>query len=160
MTDGWRHAVARHPTAYPATKEIQEVRMKRMHDTTEPAASAEGRSVSMQLNNPRAHRRAAAARDRYQSIDDVLQDASLTRPQKRAILASWASDLWAIESCPWLRDVPGVRTPLRVSDLFAALRALDDDGPSSTGAGVLAFPAPPYARVDPAPQPAELQHAG
>jgi hypothetical protein len=134
--------------------------MKRIHDTTERAASSEGRRFTMQLNNPAAHHRAAAARDRYQSIDDVLHDASLTRLQKRAILASWASDLWALESCPWLRDVPGVRTPLRVSDLFAALRALDHSEPSSRLASVLAFPSPPHARVDPASQPAELQHTG
>ena len=130
--------------------------MKRMHDTTEPAASAEGHSFTLPLNNPRAQQRAGAARDRYQGIDDVLNDASLTRLQKRAILASWASDLWAIESCPWLREVPGVRRPLRVDDIFAALRALDDSGPSATRANVLAFPAMPH----PGPRPAEAQHAG
>ena len=135
--------------------------MKRMHDTTEPAASAKGGGFTVQLNNPLAHQRAAAARDRYQSIDDVLHDASLTRLQKRAILASWASDLWTIESCPWLREVPGVRAPLRVNDIFAALRALDDSGPSSTRASVLAFPAGPHPdRSTLAPQPEQLQHAG
>ena len=132
--------------------------MKRMHDTSEPAASAPS---SVRWKNPLAQESAGPARDRYQSVDDVLNDASLTRLQKRAILASWASDLWTLESCPWLREVPGVRTPLRVNDIFAALRALDDSRPSSTRASVLAFPATPQpGRSGPSPEPPELQHVG
>jgi hypothetical protein len=96
----------------------------------------------MKSNDTVAHHPAMAARGSgYQSINDVLNDAYLDQQQKRAILASWASDLWSIESCPWLREVPGVRTPLRVSDIFAALRALDDRDPPPSGASVLAFPA-------------------
>jgi hypothetical protein len=34
---------------------------------------------------------------------DVLADAGLSRAEKRAILASWASDAAAVASCPSLR---------------------------------------------------------
>src|SRR4030088_2898672 len=34
---------------------------------------------------------------------DVLADAALSRAEKRAILASWASDAAAVTSCPSLR---------------------------------------------------------
>lgn len=38
---------------------------------------------------------------------DVLADATLSRAEKRAILASWASDAAAVTSCPSLRAIPG-----------------------------------------------------
>lgn len=63
----------------------------------------------------------------HQTPEAVLNDPDLATYEKRVILSSWASDLYAVESCPWLRDVPGVKTTLRLSDIFAALRALDDD---------------------------------
>ena len=75
-----------------------------------------------------------------QSIEAVLNDETLDTQQKRAILSSWASDLWTVESCPWLRNVPGIKQPLRVSDIFAALRALDDRSPPPSGGGTAAFP--------------------
>jgi hypothetical protein len=64
---------------------------------------------------------------KYQTPRDVLNDRTLETFQKRAILSSWASDLFAVDSCPWLRAVPGVAATLRLSDILAALRALDDD---------------------------------
>ena len=135
--------------------------MKRMYDTTEPQQPAKEMTFTMQLNETLSHQPKTSGRgSRYQSIDDVLNDASLDHRQKRAILASWASDLWAIESCPWLREVPGVRTPLRVSDIFAALRALDDSDPPPKGGSVLAFSAARKSRSHVRPQPAEMQHAG
>jgi hypothetical protein len=135
--------------------------MKRMYDTTEPQEPAKGMTFTMHLNDPLPHQPKTRGRgSRYQNIDDVLNDASLNHPQKRAILASWASDLWAIESCPWLREVPGVRTPLRVSDIFAALRALDDSDPPPKGANVLAFSTAHKSRSHVRPQPAEMQHDG
>ncbi len=36
---------------------------------------------------------------------DVLADATLSRAEKRAILASWASDAAAVTSCPSLRAI-------------------------------------------------------
>jgi hypothetical protein len=65
----------------------------------------------------------------HQSAEAVLNDPDLEAGEKRAILSSWASDLYAVESCPWLRDVPGVKRALRLSDILAALRTLDDDEP-------------------------------
>ena len=71
----------------------------------------------------------------HQSPSAVLEDPDLEPFEKRAILSSWASDLYAVESCPWLRDIPGVRGPLRLSDILEALRTLDDeDEPPPGGA--------------------------
>jgi hypothetical protein len=72
----------------------------------------------------------------YQTPAAVLNDPDLATYEKRLILSSWASDLHAVESCPWLRDVPGVRTTLRLSDILAALRALDDDDEPPPPGGV------------------------
>lgn len=70
----------------------------------------------------------------HQSPGAVLEDADLETFEKRAILSSWASDLYAVESCPWLREVPGVRETLRLSDILAALRTLvDDEDPPPRG---------------------------
>jgi hypothetical protein len=63
----------------------------------------------------------------HQSAADVLNDPDLEVFEKRIILSSWASDLYAVESLPWLREVPGVSNRLRLSDILAALRSLDDD---------------------------------
>ncbi len=56
---------------------------------------------------------------------EVLQADNLSREQKRAILASWASDAYAVESAPALRHCPGGGRPVRLDDVLAALRALD-----------------------------------
>jgi hypothetical protein len=118
----------------------------------------------MQMNETPAHLvpQAVPARGQgYQTVDDVLNDASLNVLQKRAILSSWASDLWAIESCPWLREVPGVRSPLRVSEIFAALRALDDGDTPPRSVDIRPLDHGRRTTV-PRLQPrlAELQHAG
>jgi hypothetical protein len=57
---------------------------------------------------------------------DVLTAPDLTREEKRAVLASWASDVWAVESAPGLRHCPGL-PGCRVSldDVLAALQTLD-----------------------------------
>jgi hypothetical protein len=57
----------------------------------------------------------------------VVAAPYLTKEDKRAILASWASDVWAVVSRPSLRDFPGSEGPVLVTDVLAALRALDDD---------------------------------
>jgi hypothetical protein len=54
---------------------------------------------------------------------EVLDDPDLTINEKRAILASWASDACAIEAAPELRVGP--RTPVRFDDIMDALRTLD-----------------------------------
>jgi len=55
----------------------------------------------------------------------VLADATLSPAEKRAILASWASDAAAINSCPALRAVPGTRRVVSIDDILQALASLD-----------------------------------
>jgi len=77
----------------------------------------------------------------YDSPDEVLSDNELSDAEKRVILSSWASDMYTIESCPWLRKVPGMTKPVRLSDILAALRQLDPDDdendPPPRGAGAM-----------------------
>ncbi|MGY3368609.1 hypothetical protein ACVWZL_005734 [Bradyrhizobium sp. GM2.4] len=51
----------------------------------------------------------------------------LSTPEKRIILSSWASDMYAVESCPALREIPGMNRTIRLADILAALRRLDGD---------------------------------
>src|SRR5215210_4003745 len=61
---------------------------------------------------------------------EVVRHSGLTRAEKRAILASWASDACAVEAAPALRRLPGASEPVRVDDVLTALRALDPDRPN------------------------------
>ncbi|MBN8991180.1 MAG: hypothetical protein J0H42_23280 [Rhizobiales bacterium] len=56
---------------------------------------------------------------------DVLADATLSRAEKRAILASWASDAAAVTSCPSLRAVPGTKSIVSIDEILEALSSLD-----------------------------------
>jgi hypothetical protein len=56
---------------------------------------------------------------------DVLEDPDLTVNEKRAILASWASDACAVEAAPALRLAPGTNRTVSVDDILEALRDLD-----------------------------------
>ena len=58
---------------------------------------------------------------------DVVDDADLTLGEKRAILASWASDACAVEAAPALRHAPGGRQPVTVDEILEALQALDKE---------------------------------
>ena len=60
----------------------------------------------------------------FESPAAVVNDADLTVNEKRAILASWASDACAIEAAPELRVAPTGRT-VRFDEIMEALRALD-----------------------------------
>ena len=60
----------------------------------------------------------------FESPAAVVNDPDLTLNEKRAILASWASDACAIEAAPDLRAVRE-GTPVRFDDIMEALRALD-----------------------------------
>lgn len=53
----------------------------------------------------------------------VVDDPDLTLNEKRAILASWASDACAIEAAPELRA--GSKNPVRFDAIMEALRSLD-----------------------------------
>jgi hypothetical protein len=55
---------------------------------------------------------------------DVLADTSLSLGEKRAILASWASDAAVVASNPALRAMPG-KTAVSIDDILEALSSLD-----------------------------------
>src|ERR1043166_8269915 len=56
---------------------------------------------------------------------NVIADPDLTVNEKRAILASWASNACAVEAAPALRCAPGGRQPVSVDEILEALRDLD-----------------------------------
>jgi hypothetical protein len=56
---------------------------------------------------------------------DVVNDPDLTLNEKRAILASWASDACAIDSVPAMRRALNGGKPVGFDDVMDALRALD-----------------------------------
>ena len=60
----------------------------------------------------------------YAHPRDVVHDASLSLNEKRAILASWASDACAVEAAPELRCIDSQRI-VRWDDVMDALRRLD-----------------------------------
>ena len=55
---------------------------------------------------------------------EVVDDPDLTLNEKRAILASWASDACAIEAAPDLRS-NARGAPVKFDEIIEALRALD-----------------------------------
>src|SRR5580693_1596034 len=56
---------------------------------------------------------------------DVVANPSLSISEKRAILASWASDASAIASCPALRAPAGLKAPVTIDEIINALCELD-----------------------------------
>jgi hypothetical protein len=71
---------------------------------------------------------------------DVINDCDLTLAEKRAILASWASDACAVEANPASRRAPATGTVL-FDDVIDALRALDQQAAEQRK------PLPHYRRV-------------
>jgi len=57
---------------------------------------------------------------------EVVNDPDMTLQEKRAILASWASDACAVEAAPELRQPPAA-PPVRFDDIMDALRHLDGE---------------------------------
>ncbi|GKQ51207.1 hypothetical protein [Bradyrhizobium sp. Ce-3] len=64
---------------------------------------------------------------RFNHPRDVLADSSLTTEEKRALLASWASDAAAVPSCPGLRAPADLRSPVKIDVILDALCRLDND---------------------------------
>ncbi|MET4235311.1 hypothetical protein ACVWXN_000539 [Bradyrhizobium sp. i1.4.4] len=64
---------------------------------------------------------------------DVVSDSGLSLAEKRAILASWASDASAIASCPSLRAPDGLKAPVTIDEILEALCALDQGPPNPPG---------------------------
>jgi hypothetical protein len=61
----------------------------------------------------------------YAHPRDVVADPTLSLAEKRAILASWASDASAIASCPALRAPEGLKAPVTIDEILEALCTLD-----------------------------------
>ncbi|MCF2524196.1 hypothetical protein [Bradyrhizobium sp. G127] len=73
---------------------------------------------------------------------DVLANPSLTSVKKRCILAAWASDAFAVEGKPWLRQIAGHKDPIPLAEILSALRRLDDDDDPPRGGASAAVPRP------------------
>jgi hypothetical protein len=58
---------------------------------------------------------------------DVVSHPQLEPEVKRAILASWASDAFAVRSCPTLRKPPELPEPVALGDVLEALKRLDGE---------------------------------
>ncbi|MBY5533912.1 hypothetical protein HFO42_23420 [Rhizobium leguminosarum] len=94
--------------------------------TTPPDGVIEAISASHILHpHPHPH---------FTSPNEVLA-ADISAQEKRAILASWASDLYAVDSVPALRQPPGLRSPVRYADIITALKALDSGGATAGHVG-------------------------
>jgi hypothetical protein len=65
---------------------------------------------------------------------DVVVQPTLSTSEKRAILASGASDASAIASCPALRAPAGLKAPVTINEILGALSEFDR-GPSNTPGG-------------------------
>ncbi|QKK26777.1 hypothetical protein [Rhizobium hidalgonense] len=56
---------------------------------------------------------------------DVVNAPAISADDKRAILAAWASDFYALDSRPALRHIPGTPEPVSIDDVCSALEELD-----------------------------------
>jgi hypothetical protein len=61
----------------------------------------------------------------YSHPKDVVADEDLTLSEKRAILASWASDASAVNSEPSSRKLPIAERVVPIDEVMDALRSLD-----------------------------------
>ena len=61
----------------------------------------------------------------FEHPSHVVNDPDLTLNEKRAILASWASDACAPQAAPHLRRAPGGKQPVLFDEVMEALRTLD-----------------------------------
>lgn len=58
---------------------------------------------------------------------EVLANPFLDTLPKRCVLATWASGAFAVEGKPWLRQLPGSAKQVRIGDIIAAPKMLDED---------------------------------
>jgi hypothetical protein len=82
--------------------------------------------LSVERNPIDVHATSFLARS-FTHPSEVLASSSLDPVEKRCILAAWASDAFAVESKPWLRQVSGNRDPVPLADILQALQRLDED---------------------------------
>jgi hypothetical protein len=64
----------------------------------------------------------------FERPDDVLKDPDLTDADKRAVLASWASDACAVAGRPGWRRMLGSETEIPLHEVLEALERLDRKG--------------------------------
>jgi hypothetical protein len=67
----------------------------------------------------------------FEHPKDVVSDPDLSLNEKRAILASWASDACAVEAAPALRKMPSGRV-VSFDEIMDAMRSLDREFARST----------------------------
>jgi hypothetical protein len=70
----------------------------------------------------------------YDHPRDVVADTTLSIREKRAILASWASDAAAVASNPAFRELPGSHRIVTIDEVLEALSELDH-GPKQPPGG-------------------------
>ncbi|MBN8987782.1 MAG: hypothetical protein J0H42_06030 [Rhizobiales bacterium] len=70
----------------------------------------------------------------YDHPRHVVEDPTLSISEKRAILASWASDAASVASNPALRELPGSYKTVTIDEVLEALSALDH-GPKGPPGG-------------------------
>ncbi|TCM78432.1 hypothetical protein [Rhizobium sp. BK068] len=97
--------------------------IKSQHDAVAATSAAHLLHPEMHFDHPR----------------DVLMAGNISKDEKRAILASWASDICAIESMPAWRSYPGTQRIVAYDEVLAALKALDDDDQSTSTQKPMAF---------------------
>ena len=75
--------------------------------------------------------------------DEVMTNPVLAPDEKRAVLAAWASDAFAVRDNPWLRQLPGAPEAIPLREIMSALHRLDDDDgppPPKRGGAALRLP--------------------
>ncbi|QPC94837.1 hypothetical protein [Mesorhizobium sp. INR15] len=77
--------------------------------------------------------------------DEVVTHPHLGRNEKRALLASWASDAFAVENQPALRRLDNGKV-IPVEQTLKALKALDNMPDRAHGHSTRASSRPPYSR--------------
>ena len=75
-------------------------------------------------NIDRHKARRGAGHPIFQHPDDVINDPEMSRAEKRALLASWASDARAVPGSPSLRQLED-GSIVEVDEILRALKALD-----------------------------------
>jgi hypothetical protein len=81
----------------------------------------------------------------FEHPKDVVSDPDLSLNEKRAILASWASDACAIEAAPALRRTPAGRV-VTFDEIMDAMRALDQELGSAQARRKTSAKSPPVNR--------------
>ncbi|TRC78136.1 hypothetical protein FJV83_29135 [Mesorhizobium sp. WSM4307] len=80
---------------------------------------------------PDTNNRDADRRPIFQRPDEILNDPAMSREEKRALLASWASDARAVPGRPSIRQLDD-GSCIEVDEILQALKALDADICAST----------------------------